>query len=45
VSNSGPFHWPTDGAFGDDSAALELATVTGDATNGFAATLQVGIAA
>ena len=34
-----------DNVFSDDSAATQLATVTGDATNGFAATLTVGISA
>ncbi|UUZ66024.1 intradiol ring-cleavage dioxygenase [Polaromonas sp. P1-6] len=34
-----------DNVFSDDSAASQLATVTGDATNGFAATLTVGISA
>lgn len=34
-----------DNVFSDDSAATQLATVTGDASNGFAATLTVGISA
>ncbi|MGW8482193.1 intradiol ring-cleavage dioxygenase [Microbacterium sp. NPDC055903] len=33
----------SDNVFGDDSAALQLATVTGDASNGYTATLQVRI--
>jgi protocatechuate 3,4-dioxygenase beta subunit len=45
VRNFAAVSLASDGVFGDDSAAHELATVTGDATNGFAATLQVGIAA
>jgi protocatechuate 3,4-dioxygenase beta subunit len=45
VSSFAAVSLATDGVFGDDSAAHELATVTGDATNGFVATLQVGIAA
>jgi hypothetical protein len=31
--------------FGNDSAACQLATVSGDATYGFAASLQAGITA
>ncbi len=33
----------SDNVFGDDSAALQMATVTGDATSGYTATLQVRI--
>lgn len=33
----------TDGVFGDDAAARQLASVTGDATTGFTATLDVGV--
>lgn len=33
----------TDNVFGDDSAALQLATVTGDAASGYTATLQVRV--
>ncbi|MCK2035597.1 intradiol ring-cleavage dioxygenase [Microbacterium sp. SSW1-49] len=33
----------SDNVFGDDSAALQLATVTGDVASGYAATLVVGI--
>lgn len=33
----------SDNVFGDDSAALQLATVTGDATSGYVATLQVRV--
>ena len=32
-----------DNVFGDDSGALQLATITGDATSGYTATLQVRI--
>jgi protocatechuate 3,4-dioxygenase beta subunit len=35
----------TDNVFGDDSAALQLVTMTGDVTNGYTAKLTVGIAA
>jgi protocatechuate 3,4-dioxygenase beta subunit len=35
----------TDNVFGDDSAVLQLATMTGDVTNGYTAKLTVGIAA
>lgn len=35
----------SDGIFGDDRGALQLATVTGSVATGFAATLEVGIAA
>ena len=33
----------SDNVFGDDSAALQLATVTGDASSGYTATLQVRV--
>ncbi|CAH0123064.1 MULTISPECIES: intradiol ring-cleavage dioxygenase [unclassified Microbacterium] len=33
----------SDNVFGDDAGSLQLATVTGDATNGYTATLQVRI--
>lgn len=33
----------SDNVFGDDSAALQLPTITGDATTGYTATLVVGI--
>jgi protocatechuate 3,4-dioxygenase beta subunit len=45
VRNFASISLASDNVFGDDSAALEMATVTGDVANGFAATLQVGIAA
>ena len=35
----------SDNVFGNDSAVLQLATVTGNATDGFVATLQVGVSA
>lgn len=34
----------TDNVFGDDSAVLQLATMTGDVTNGYTAKLTVGVA-
>ena len=34
----------SDNVFGNDSAALQLATVSGSVANGFATTLQVGVA-
>jgi protocatechuate 3,4-dioxygenase beta subunit len=43
VSNFAAISLSSDNVFSDDSAAAQLATVTGDVTNGFAATLQVGI--
>ena len=45
VSNLAAISLASDNVFGNDGAAYQLATVTGDVTNGFAATLQVGIAA
>jgi protocatechuate 3,4-dioxygenase beta subunit len=45
VANFAAASLATDNVFSDDSAANQLATVTGDATNGFAATLTVGISA
>ena len=45
VANFAAASLATDNVFSDDSAASQLATVTGDATNGFAATLTVGISA
>ena len=35
----------SDNVFGNDSAVLQLATVTGNATDGFTAVLQVGVSA
>ncbi len=35
----------TDNVFRDDSAALQMATLSGNATSGYVATLQVGVAA
>lgn len=45
VSNFAAISLASDNVFSDDSAATQLASVTGDVTNGFAATLTVGIAA
>lgn len=45
VANFAAVSLASDGVFGNDSAAYQLATVTGNATSGFAATLTVGIAA
>ena len=45
VSNFAAISLSSDNVFSDDSAATQLASVTGDVTNGFAATLTVGIAA
>ena len=45
VANFAAVSLASDGVFGNDSAAYQLATVTGNATNGFAAKLTVGIAA
>jgi protocatechuate 3,4-dioxygenase beta subunit len=43
VSNLGQITLATDNVFGDDSAARELATVTGSVTAGYAATLVVAV--
>lgn len=43
ATNFGSITLATDNVFGDDSAAHQIATVSGDATNGFAASLQVGV--
>lgn len=43
VANFSAISLASDNVFGDDSAAHQIATVTGDATNGFAATLTVGV--
>jgi protocatechuate 3,4-dioxygenase beta subunit len=45
VANLAAISLASDNVFGNDSAAYQLATVTGNATNGFAARLSVGIAA
>ena len=45
VANFAAVSLTSDGVFGNDSAAYQLATVTGNATSGFTATLSVGIAA
>ncbi len=43
VSNFAAISLASDNVFGNDSAAQQLATVTGNATDGFVATLQVGL--
>jgi protocatechuate 3,4-dioxygenase beta subunit len=43
VSNLNQVSLSSDNVFGDDSGALQLATVTGDVTNGYAVTLAVGV--
>ncbi len=43
VANYARISLASDNVFGDDSAARQLATVTGDVSNGFLATLAVGI--
>ncbi|WP_432493804.1 intradiol ring-cleavage dioxygenase [Kineococcus gypseus] len=43
VSNLAGVTLAGDGVFGDDSAATQLATVTGDTTTGYAASLTVGV--
>jgi protocatechuate 3,4-dioxygenase beta subunit len=45
VSNFNSTSLASDNVFGNDSAALQLASVTGDAGNGFTANIVVGIAA
>jgi len=45
VANFAATALSTDNVFSDTSGATQLPTVTGDVTNGFAATLTVGIAA
>lgn len=45
VPNFAAVSLASDNVFADDSAASQLATVTGDASSGFAASLTVGIAA
>jgi len=45
VSNFAAVSLASDNVFADDSAASQLATVTGDVSSGFAASLTVGIAA
>ena len=45
VNNFAAISLASDNVFGNDGAAYQLASVTGDVTNGYAATLQVGIAA
>jgi protocatechuate 3,4-dioxygenase beta subunit len=43
VSNLKQVSLSSDNVFGGDSGALQLATVTGDVTNGYAVTLAVGV--
>lgn len=43
VSNFTNVSLASDNVFGSDSAALQLATVSGNVTDGFVATLQVGV--
>lgn len=43
VSNFASISLSSDNIFGDDKAAHQTPTITGDATNGFVATLAVGI--
>jgi len=45
VANFAAVSLASDGVFGNDSAAYQIATVTGDPNSGFVASLQVGIAA
>ncbi|MBI3367817.1 MAG: 50S ribosomal protein L28, partial [Burkholderiales bacterium] len=45
VANFAQISLASDNVFGNDSAVLQLATVSGDATSGFSATLQAGVAA
>ncbi|MEV6304825.1 intradiol ring-cleavage dioxygenase [Actinoplanes sp. NPDC051861] len=43
VTNLAQVSLDSDNVFGEDSAASQLATVTGDVTSGFAVTLEVGV--
>jgi len=43
VTNLGQITLATDNVFGDDSAARELATITGNVTDGFTAQLTVAV--
>jgi hypothetical protein len=43
VANLGQVSLATDNVFGDDSAATELATVTGSVNEGYTATLTIAI--
>ncbi|SDT38609.1 intradiol ring-cleavage dioxygenase [Actinoplanes derwentensis] len=43
VTNLAQVSLDSDNVFGEDSGALQLATVTGDVTSGFAASLEVGV--
>jgi protocatechuate 3,4-dioxygenase beta subunit len=44
VANLARISLATDNVFGDDGGVKQLATVTGDATNGYAVSLVVGVA-
>nr|MDT0665550.1 3,4-dioxygenase subunit beta [Micromonospora sp. DSM 115978] len=44
VTNLSQVSLATDNVFGDDGAVSQLATVTGDVTNGYAVSLAVGVA-
>ncbi|MCP2322793.1 protocatechuate 3,4-dioxygenase beta subunit [Hamadaea flava] len=43
VTNMSKVSLSTDNVFGDDSGALQLGTVTGDVTSGYAVSLNVGV--
>src|SRR4029077_6354684 len=43
VSNLANVSLATDGVFGDDSAATQLATITGDVASGYTIALPVGV--
>ncbi|MEU4164735.1 3,4-dioxygenase subunit beta [Actinoplanes sp. NPDC026670] len=43
VTNLGQVSLDSDNVFGEDSGALQLATVTGSAASGYAVTLEVGV--
>ena len=43
IPNMSEISLATDNVFGDDSAATELATVTGSVADGYAATLKIAI--
>lgn len=45
LNNFGRLSLASDGIFGNDSAALQMASVSGDATSGYTATLTVGVRA
>ena len=43
VSNLANVSLATDGVFGDDSGATQLATITGDVASGYTIALSVGV--